>query len=83
MVHYFEKFGVDTQHVIEENFSFIILDVAGTERGIIDKANEYTSSQLAFANVDPVVTRLTPVIKDLLSVTKLVSANLAYETRRD
>ncbi|MGN7760742.1 YiiG family protein [Paenibacillus sp. 22594] len=105
LVHYFEKFGVDTQPVIEKNFSFIMLDVAGTEREVIDKANGYTSSQPAFANADPVVTNLTPAIKDLLSVldemkayydarsyvdddfakgkqlhTKLVSANLAYET---
>ncbi|CAH1207581.1 hypothetical protein PAECIP111892_02929 [Paenibacillus auburnensis] len=105
LVHYFEKFGVDTQPVIDENFSFIMLDVAETEREVIDKANGYTASQPAFANADPLVTKLTPVIKDLLSVlddmkayydskgyvdddfakgkqlhTKLVNANLAYET---
>ncbi|MFP4979188.1 YiiG family protein [Paenibacillus sp. CN-4] len=105
LVHYFEKFGVDTQPVIEKNFSFIMLGVAETEREVVDKANGYTSSQPAFANADPVVTKLTPVIKELLSIldemkayydtrgyvdddfakgkqlhTKLVNANLAYET---
>ncbi|QSF46289.1 YiiG family protein [Paenibacillus tianjinensis] len=105
LVHYFEKFGVDTQPVIEKNLSFIMLDVAETEREVIDKANSYTSNQPAFANADPLVTKLTPVIKDLLSVlddmkayydskgyvdddfakgkqlhTRLVNANLAYET---
>ncbi|MCL6605385.1 MAG: YiiG family protein [Paenibacillus sp.] len=105
LIHYFEKFGVDAQPVIEKNFSFIMLGVVESEREVIDKANGYTASQPAFANADPVVTKLTPVIKDLLSVldemkayydtkgyvdddfangkqlhTKLVSANLAYET---
>lgn len=105
LVHYFEKFGVDTQPVIEKNFSFIMLDVAETEREVVDKANGYTTSQPAFGSADPVVIKLTPVIKDLLSVldemkayydtrgyvddnfatgkqlhTKLMSANLAYET---
>ncbi len=105
LVHYFEKFGVDTEPVIDENFSFIMLDVAETEREVIEKANSYTSSQPAFANADPLVNKLTPVIKDLLSVlddmkayydskgyvdddfaqgkqlhTRLVNANLAYET---
>ncbi|WP_426454989.1 YiiG family protein [Paenibacillus sp. S-38] len=105
LVHYFEKFGVDQQPIIEKNLSFIMLGVAEPERAVIDKANGYTPSQPAFANVDPVVNKLTPVIKDLLSVlddmkayydskgyvdddfakgkqlhTKLVSANIAYET---
>lgn len=68
LVHYFKKFGVEEQPVIEKNLSFIMLGVAETERGVIDKANGYTASQPAFANVDPVVVKLTPVIKDLLSV---------------
>jgi len=105
LIHYFQKFGVDAQPVIEKNFSFIMLDVAETERDVIDQANGYTASQPAFADADPVVIKLTPVIKDLLSVldemkayydtrgyvdddfakgkqlhTKLLSANLAYET---
>ncbi|MNH94317.1 hypothetical protein D3C73_469340 [compost metagenome] len=105
LVHYFEKFGVDKQPVIEKNVSFIMLGVADSEREVIDKANSYTTSQPAFADADPVVIKLTPAIKDLLSVlddlkayydskgyvddgftkgkqlhTRLVSANLAYET---
>ncbi|MEK8212095.1 YiiG family protein [Paenibacillus sp. FSL L8-0463] len=105
LVHYFEKFGVDAQPVIEKNFSFIMLGVAETEREVVDKANSYTASKPVFANADPLVVKLTPVINDLLSVqddlkayydtrgyvdddfakgkllhTKLISANLAYET---
>lgn len=105
LVHYFEKFGVDKQPVMEKNLSFIMLGIADSEREVIDKANSYTASRPAFADVDPVVIKLTPVIKDLLSVlddqkayydskgyvddkfakgkqlhTRLVSANLAYET---
>ncbi|MNI47295.1 hypothetical protein D3C73_1018070 [compost metagenome] len=82
-----------------------MLGVAETEREVVDKANGYTASQPAFANADPLVIKLTPVLKDLLSVlddmkayydtrgyvdddfakgkqlhTKLVNANLAYET---
>ncbi|WP_426446268.1 YiiG family protein [Paenibacillus sp. S-38] len=68
MDHYFEKFGVDQQPVIEKNLSFIMIGVAAAEREVIDKANGYTASQPAFANADPVVIQLTPVIKDLLSV---------------
>ncbi|MFB9330810.1 YiiG family protein [Paenibacillus aurantiacus] len=68
LVHYFEKFGADQQPVIEKNLSFIMIGVAETEREVIDKANGYTASQPAFANADPVVIKLTPVIKDLLSV---------------
>ncbi|WP_433944598.1 YiiG family protein [Paenibacillus sp. SN-8-1] len=68
LVHYFEKFGAEEQPVIEKNLSFIMLGVAETEREVIDKASSYTASQPAFANVDPVVIQLTPVIKDLLSV---------------
>ncbi|WP_379152983.1 YiiG family protein [Paenibacillus sp. sgz5001063] len=68
LIHYFEKFGMDTQPVIEKNFSFIMLDVAEPERVVIDQANGYTASQPAFANADPLVIQLTPVIKELLSV---------------
>ncbi|TYP71956.1 YiiG family protein [Paenibacillus methanolicus] len=103
--HYFEKFGADQQPVIEKNLAFIMIGVAETERKVIDQANGYTASQPAFASADPVVIKLTPVIKDLLSVldemkayydsrgyvdddfakgkqlhTKLVTANVAYET---
>jgi hypothetical protein len=79
LVHYFEKFGVDTEPVIEKNFSFIMLDVADTEREVIDKANGYSANQPAFANIDPQVVKLTQVLKDLLSVLDEMKAY--YDTR--
>lgn len=79
LVHYFEKFGVDAQPVIEKNFSFIMLGVAETEREVVDKANSYTASKPVFANADPLVVKLTPVINDLLSVQDDLKAY--YDTR--
>jgi hypothetical protein len=79
LVHYYEKFGIDNEPVIEKNFSFIMLGVVEPEREVIDTANGYTASQPVFANADPVVIKMTPVIKDLLSVLDEMKAY--YDTR--
>ncbi|USB32694.1 YiiG family protein [Paenibacillus sp. YPG26] len=76
---YFNKFGTGKQFVTDKNFGFIMLDVAESERQVIDQANSYTDKQPAFADVDPAVVKLTPVIKDLLSV--LDDLKVYYDTK--
>lgn len=68
LIHYFEKFGTDKKLVIEKNVSFIMLDVPAAQRDVIEQAKGYTTREPAFANADAAVTKLTPVLQDLLTV---------------
>ena len=68
LVHYFEKFGAEKQPVIEDNFSFIMLDVVEQDRAVIDQAKGFIASKPAFASADPAATKLIPAIQDLLAV---------------
>ncbi|WP_458121633.1 YiiG family protein [Paenibacillus sp. Z6-24] len=68
LIHYFEKFGTNKKPVIEKNVSFIMLDVPTAQRDVIEQAKGYTTRGPAFANTDAAVTKLTPVLQDLLTV---------------
>ncbi|TCZ78254.1 DUF3829 domain-containing protein [Paenibacillus albiflavus] len=65
---YFEQLGMEESPKIGKNFSFTMLSISSTVKSNLDKYLAYTDKKPEFTEIDPIVVKLKPVLKDLIAV---------------
>jgi Protein of unknown function (DUF3829) len=68
LVEYFEEIGMEAEPIIDEHFSYTMLSVSSYDKSDVEKYLAYTDQKPEFAQLDPIVVKLKPVINELISV---------------
>lgn len=79
LIDYFEEVGMEAEPVIEKHFSYTMLSISSYNKSDVEKYLAYADQKPEFAQLDPSVVKLKPVINELISV--LSEAHEYYEIK--